>query len=269
MAVSRNWQNLKSFLRKAYNREVNEWFRDVPDDVPDNSVPRKQAKRACLILPKESQNMALIKQLTFRYVVQQTHLRPDVFGFDMNYVNESFTFKPQVKMFFRQDADAIPSGKRAVEGEIGFRIVDETSTTMTELKAKTLATKIKNEFAVGNGYIWKKGKHKVTYKDPEVGVDLRILALNETEGIEVVKKVLDVVDGIYDEDKLISIDPKKDSITNPTTTELVYGKQQKKQRWRPIANVRFQYAVLTVHKLQYRVVLVDRSKTYLNALEWA
>ena len=65
MPVSKNWSNLRSFLRKSYNKEVNEWFRDEPDPVPDNSTSRKNAKRACLILPKETQNTALLKALTF------------------------------------------------------------------------------------------------------------------------------------------------------------------------------------------------------------
>lgn len=268
MAVSKEWHNLKSFLRKTYNREVNEWFADEPEDVPDNSTSRKQAKRACIVRPKESQNMALIKMLNFRYQVQQVHLRPDVFGIDMDSYNESFVYRPQVKLYFQQDAAAVSSGRRAVEGELTFRLPNETSATMTKAKAKAIALKIKQEFATANGYVWKKGKYKVVYKDPEYGIDSRILALSEAEGIEVIKKLLDVVGAVYDDDKCNVVNPKKDSESNPTGTELVYGRQQKKTRWRPTANCRFQYAVLTIHKLQYRLILVDRSKKYLNALEW-
>ncbi len=269
MAVSKNWENLRSFLRKTYNKEVNEWFSDVPDDVPDNDVPRKQAKRACLVLPKESQNMAFLKMMTFRYQVQQVHLRPDVFGINFDQLNESVAYRPQVKLVFRQDAAAVPSGKRAVEGELTFRLMDETSESMTEAKAKLLAKKIKTEFALGNGYIWKKGKHLISYKDPALGLNSNILAISEAEGIKVAKKLIDVTGGVYDADKCTDHNPKRDSVTNPTGTEKVYGKFQKKTRWRPVANCRFQYAVLTIAKLQYRVILVDRSKKYLDALEWA
>jgi hypothetical protein len=91
---------------------------------------------------------------------------------------------------------------------------------------------------------------------------------DEAEGIETIKKVLSVTSAVYDADKLCVVEPKRGSENNPAGTELIYGKSQKKPRWRPAANVRFQYAVLTVNKLQYRIVLTDRSKTYLNALEW-
>ena len=269
MAVSKEWTNLKTFLRKTYNREVNEWFADEPEDVPENNTSRKQSKRACVIRPKESQNMALLKMMNFRYQIQQVHLRPDVFGVDMDSYNRNFAFRPQVKLYFRQDASNVSDSRRPVEGELTFRLPTETSETFTPVKARTLAIKIKNEFALGNGYVWKKGKFKVTYKDPEHGLDSRIFAISEAEGIEVVKKLCDVTDAVYDEDKCTVIEPKREAETNPINTEKVYGKNQRKQRWRPLVNVRFQYAVLTIHKLQYRIILVDRSKTYLNALEWA
>lgn len=268
MAVSKNWENLKSFLRKTYNKEVNEWFSDVPDDAPDNSSSRKQTKRACLILAKETQSLALLKMMTFRYVCQQVHLRPDVFGINFDNYNQDVSFRPQVRLYFKQDNAATADGRRPVEGEITFRLPNETSASITKTNAKILALKIKAEFATGNGYVWKKGKWKLCYKDLEHGIDSRILAISEVEGIEVIKKVLDVVGAVYDVDKLSVIEPKRSSENNPASTELIYGKSQKKSRWRPTANIRFQYAVLTISKLQYRIILVDRSKTYLNALEW-
>lgn len=269
MAVSKNWSNLRSFLRKTYNREVNEWFRDVPDDVPDNASSRKQAKRACLILPKETQNMALMKMMVFRYECQRTHLRPDIVGVPYEPYQETVKFKPQIHLFFLQDAEATPLDKRPVEGQIAIRLVDESSATMTEAKAKALALKIKSEFASGNGYIWKKGKIKCVCKDPQNGLDLAILSISEAEGIEVIKKVYDLIDKTYDESLVRIIDPKRNSVTNPTTSSLVYGKQRKDRRWRPVANVRFQYATLTVHGMQYRIVLVDRTRRFLDAIEWA
>lgn len=186
----------------------------------------------------------------------------------MDSYNRNFSFRPQVKLFFRQDASQAPSGRRPVEAELTYRLPNETSETFTEAKAKLVAKAIKREFCQGNGYIWKKGKHKVVYKDAEYNLNSRMLCLTEADGIELAKKLCDVTGATYSDDNCGVVEPKRDSETNPTGTERVYGKTQKKQRWRPKANVRFQYAVLTIHKLQYRIILVDRSKTYLNALEW-
>ncbi len=178
-------------------------------------------------------------------------------------------FRPQVHLFFKQDSSAVSGGKRAVKGQISFRLMNETSATMTEAKAKVLATKIKNEFALNNGYIWKKGKIKCTYKDWELGLHLNILSLSETEGREVINKILDVLEAHYNNDYLRVSEPKRNSENNPTATSLVYGKLRKDTRWRPTANVRFRYAVLTIHGMQNRIILVDSSNTFLDALEWA
>ena len=268
--VSREWANQKSFLRKVYNREVNEWFRDIAEnELLDNSTARKQAKKACLIQSKDSQNMSLIKMLSFRHLVQQTHLMTNCYGIPIDSYQETVKFRPQVHLFFRQDSSAVSGDRRPVEGQISFRLINETSATMSETKARLLATKIKNEFALNNGYIWKKGKLKCVYQDFTNGLDLRVLSLSETEGIEVINKIIDVVGANYNNDYLRVSEPKRSSETNPTTSSLVYGKQRKDKRWRPTANVRFRYAVLTVHGMQHRIILVDRSKTFLDALEWA
>ena len=267
MSISRNWKNLKSFLRKSYNKEVNEWFRDVEASIPDNSSPRRQAKRACLILPKDSQNIAMMKMHVFRFNVQRVHTWSTSYGMPIEGYQEKVTFRPQVHLFFRQDISATPSGRRAVEGQISFRLMNETSATMTETKARILATRIKNEFALSNGYVWKKGNKKYTYLDKDDGVDLRILSISQTEAVELIKKILDVLQYVYDENNLQEIEPKRNSENNPQGTNFVYGKQRKKARWRPTANIRFRYASLTVHGMQNRIVLVDRTFTFFSALE--
>lgn len=270
MAVSREWANQRSFLRKVYNREVNEWFRDVgQNELLDNSTARKQAKKSCLIQSRDSQNMSLLKMSTFRQLVQQTHLISNCYGIPIEPYQETVTFRPQVHLFFKQDSSAIPTGKRAVQGQISFRLINENSATMTESKARILATKIKNEFALNNGYIWKKGKLKCVYKDLKQGLDLNILSLSKTEAIEIIRKMCDVADAVYDSDLLRISEPERNSLTNPTSRSLVYGKQRMDKRWRPTANVRFQYAVLTVHGMNHRIMLVDRTNRNLAAYEWA
>ena len=270
MAVSREWANLKSFLRKVHNREVIEWFRDVEEnELLDNSTARKQAKKACLIQSQDDKNMTIIKMLIFRQLVQQTHLLTNCYGIPIDFHQETVTFRPQVSLFFSQDSSAVATGRKPVKGQISFRLINETSTTMTEAKAKVLATKIKNEFAINNGYIWKKGKISCLYKDKEHGLKLNIFAISETSGKEVINKVVDVVGASYNNDYLKVTEPKRNSENNPTTSKLIYGKLRKDPRWRPTANVRFRYAVLSVHGMQNRIVLVDRTRNYLDALEWA
>ena len=210
MAVSNNWKNLRSFLRKTYNREVNEWFRDVPNNVPDNSTARRQAKRASLILPNDSQNIALIKSLSFRYNVQRIQTWSTSYGMPIDEYQQKVTFRPIVHLFFRQDLGAVPDGRRPIRGQVAFRLINETSATMTENKARSLAVRIRSEFANNDGYVWKKGKNKYTYKHLDEGANFSVLSISETEGKEVIQKVLDVMGLTYIEDFFQEILPKKD-----------------------------------------------------------
>ncbi len=270
MAVSREWANQKSFLRKVHNREVNEWFRDVEEnELLDNSTARKQAKKSCLIQSRDTQNMTLIKMLTFRQLVEQSHLISNCYGIPIDSYQETVRFRPQVHLFFSQDSSAVSGDREPVRGQISFRLMNESSASMTEAKAKLLATRIKNEFALNNGYIWRKGKLKCFYKDLETGLILNILSLSEADGKEVINKVIDVLEANYNNNYLKISDPQRNSETNPTTSSLVYGKLRKNIRWRPIANVRFKYASLSVYGMKHRIVLVDRTNRYLDALEWA
>lgn len=269
MAVSRNWINQRSFLSQTYNQEVNAWFEDIPTPEPDNTTSREQAKKACLVEPNDSQNMALIKLLTFRYSVQKVHLRPDVYGIESIPFQENVSFRPQVTLFFTQDASAAVPDRRRMEGQISFRLVNETSATITKAKAQDLAEAIRDNMTVPSNFIWKKGKIKLIYQDPQYGLNLNIMALNKAEGLIVIQKMIAIVGATYNSDFLKTSEPEKASSTNPSETVLVYEKQRKQRRWRPTGNVRFRYALLTVHGMQNRIALVDTTLRYHSALIWA
>lgn len=269
MAVSRNWINQRSFLRQTYNQEVNDWFEDITTSEPDNYTAREQAKKACLVEPNDSQNMALIKLMTFRYTVQKVHLRPDVYGIESVPYQENVSFRPQVTLFFTQDASAAIPDRRRMEGQISFRLVNETSASMTKAKAQNLAEIIRSNMTVPSNFIWKKGKYKLIYKDPQYGLNLNIMALNKTEGLKLIHKLIAIVEAEYNPDLLKTSEPEKESQTNPTEKVLVYEKQRKQRRWRPTGNVRFRYALLSISGMQNRITLVDTTSQYLDSLIWS
>jgi hypothetical protein len=266
MTISREWQFQKDFLRRTYNREVNEYFRDVdPNQIPENISSRQAAKRACLIMPKDSQNMALHKQMTFYFVVHRAHLKPDIYGIPADTFQEEVKFRPQIQLFFRQDAEAVPDNYTALTGQISFRLMNETSQSLTRAELTRIANEIKREFATGTGYIWKRGKVKRVCKDSENGLNLSILCLNESEGTEIVRKVYDIIGKTYDPDKCTTVNPERNS-ENVTGTEIIIGETVRKRRWRPTANVRFTHAVALVHGKTKGIVLVDRTGRYLDPL---
>ena len=266
MAVSSEWQFLKSFLRKTYNKEVNEYFRDVdPSEIPENIDARQSAKRSCLIMPNDSQNISLMKQINFYFNFHKAHLKPDVYGTPVDSFQEEVTFRPIVQLFFRQDDDAVPDDYQPIRAQISFRLMNETSQTITKTHLTAIANEIKTQFASGNGYVWSKGKIKRVCKDSENGLNLNILCINETDGTEIIKKIYDIINKTYNEDKCSTVNPERNSVNTPGS-QTILNTTVKKKRWRPTANVRFTHAVALIHGLSKGVVLVDRTGRYLDVL---
>lgn len=268
MAVSKNWLNLRSFLRKTYNREVNEWFRDVQDATPDNSTSRKQAKRACLILPTESQNMASIKMQTFRYIVQRTHLRPHVFGNPVGRAQAQRKYKPQIFFYFRQDEIESDLDKSPLDGQISYRLMDETSETISKTKLTSIANKVKSEFGGSVEFIWKKGKSLASYTDRDKGYQFQLLVRNKTDAKEIISKVLRTNSDTPNWAKLRYQEADIPSEAFPTTKGNlnILGELIAEPIQRPIINVRFQYAYCNIWGKREPVILYDRSFKFFNAL---
>jgi hypothetical protein len=268
MAISRNWQNLKSFLRKSYNKEVNEWFKDIVNDSPDNSTARKQAKRACLILPEESQSMALMKMLAFRFTVQQVHLRPDIYGVPIGTMDAQRKYRPQVFLEFLEDELDVEAGYARVDGRISFRMMSSSSETISKSTLIAMAKKIKTEFGANNGYLWKKGKDLASYVDKPKGYQFQLLVKTKESAKELIGKVLDIQSDTPNWDKLSYKEADNPTGTYPTISgnTTILGTVYKQPRIRPIAIVRFHRAYCAIWGKPNPVILYDRTSPHLNIL---
>jgi len=254
-------EHFQSACRLVVNRLVREDFSDLDDDgsQPNITTARGSLKQACLHEDSDSLLMTVGKLLMY-YIVHggAKRLHPAMYAIPTVDFQEDVSFRPWVHFYFSQDGHAVPDGFTPIQSELGFRLISETSATMTEAKAITLAREIKRVFAPsGQGYVWSKGKVKVTYLDKERGYDFRINALNKLEGETLIKKFLDVKNHPFVDDYLIEHDPNRNSLNNPVQTRTVYGKQKKVKRWRPTGNVRFRYAALFIDGLSEPVMLVD------------
>ncbi|NJN13888.1 MAG: hypothetical protein HC815_40875 [Richelia sp. RM1_1_1] len=149
-------------------------------------------------------------------------------------------------------------------GEITFRLMDETSATISRTKAEVLAKAIKREFTSPT-FIWEKGWYKYTYKDVERGYDFRLLVKSKTEGVAIVRKVLEVQGHPFSDDNQQYIDHDRTYSLNPGTHR-VYGSTAKKPIQRPRVDVRFRYAQLLVHGRVNAINLVAMSDVGLKSV---
>lgn len=263
-------EHLQSVCRLVVNRMVREDFSDLGGDDWDKEIAsaRGSLRVACTHEDQDSLNMTVARLLTY-YMVQgkAARLHPPIYGIPTEEYQENVRFKPQVHLFFAQDSAAVPEGEIPIRAEINFRLINETSASLTRSDAENLARQIRSEFVVGHsGYTWNKGKILCSYRDRELGYKLQIYAISDEEGEAVAKKVLSIRNHSFNPDKFTPSIPKRNSVNNPTGKDLVFGKQVDKPRWRPTAKVRFRWASLHIHGLKNDVMLVDTTGHYRDAL---
>lgn len=259
MALPENfsaWEHLQSTLIRAYNQEVRQEFSDLGDD-DDLTVPRSSLRVACRITDDDSALQCLVRMMLFYFTVRRARdVQAPIYGIPIDTYQANVRFRPMVKLYFRQDLDAVPEGRRPVEAVISYRIRNETSQTITEAELRSHAQRIRSEFATGGRYVWTKGRVLVTYKDLNNGLNLQIYAISKAEAVQVIRKVLDCAQVPYDEDRVVTHTSEEDFPANPGT-QLILGKPRRKPVRRPVANVRFQRATASIWGIPNDICLVD------------
>ncbi|MDM9582315.1 hypothetical protein [Nostoc sp. GT001] len=266
MALPENlgsFEHLQNVYRQQFNRQVSEYFKDLGDTwEPEINTSRGSLRTACTMTDEDSAPvMAMRHKLLY-----------DVLGYGRSNLavlygrNESqdipVTGHPKVWFYFSQDAASVAEGTSKLDAECSFRLMDETQSTITESKARTLATEIKNLFVVAKeGIILTKGKNQYLYFHKEKGYRLRVYGNTEADAVDVIKKLLQLTNTTYDQERLTIAVPKRSNTSAPET-QIVYGQSTKKKRFRPTANVRFRYAYLEIPGRANPVFLVDTTYRY-------
>ncbi|MCT7949997.1 hypothetical protein NG798_09380 [Ancylothrix sp. C2] len=266
MAIPDNFspfEHLQDLLRKFENKKVLKYFRNVDVDNDLNlNIPETNLKYACTHQDKDTASMTIMRILLFHFLInsestfQDEH--PPILGIPA--ADSGIIHRPQVKLFFLEDSADVDDGFSPLWLECSFRLNDETSETMTEAKAGILAKKIEQIFGANGGYIFKKGKEKYLYLDKEEGYDFRLLARSETDARNLIEKVLLIRNHVIKPAILDKMNRDDEMTAFPTVPpkKLVFGKQRNAKRKRPIADVRFAYAILHIDGLVNPVQLYSR-----------
>ncbi|MEM9922507.1 MAG: hypothetical protein AAF915_01915 [Cyanobacteria bacterium P01_D01_bin.50] len=240
------WEHLQNIIRLDHNKAIYQYFNKTPNN--DLSTTKSKLKHACLIKDNDTATMVLMRMWLFEITVGRAQaIQTPVYGIPVQELQREIKFKPQIRLYFREpyDKDVHGDGTSRVNGEITFRLVDESSETISRAKAEKLARDIKNEFAQPI-FTWEKGWFKSTYLDIEKGYDLRLLVKSKTEGERIVKQVLKILNHTFNKDNFQFIEHDRTYPVNPGTHR-VYGSTVKKWRKRPRANLKFNYAQLLIH----------------------
>lgn len=261
------WENLQSSLIRVQNRIVLEEFSDAADD--DISTPRSQLKRACMHRDDDSALMTSIR-LDFFYIVlrKAQDYHPAIYGLPTTSFQEVRKFLPQIQLYFLEDFEDVEGGYARVSGEISFKLMNQTAETLSEAELRSYGNRVKSSFGAANGFVWKKGKVMASYYEQKKGYRLRLFCRNDTEARRVIEQALDIQSHTPDWKFLNISENEEVSQAFPTIppTDLILGRTRRLPRKRPIADVRFQYAVSHIWGLPNPVVLYDRVFKFRKAL---
>ncbi|MFB2880872.1 hypothetical protein [Floridanema aerugineum] len=258
-----SWEHLLKIIRNFHNWRVRDFFKHDRYDrhvrEPRIDRPVNNLMQACIIGPNDSAIVVLVRVIFFEISLgNAARLQPIYYGLPVQPFDEDrMDDHPQILLYFEEDLAVTPDGFSRVQAHINFRLMDETPSTMTQTKAKVIANKIKAAFGVIPTWDFTKGKYIYSYQDRKKGYWLQIYAINKTEAVGVIKKILSIQGHEYDEDRLKESNaPGKQSNNNPGS-HVIYGQTVRKKRYRPEKKVRFRYALLKLDGFGAPIVLYD------------
>jgi hypothetical protein len=266
-----SWEHFQNVWRRIHNRNVAQYFRDVgPEDWdPDINTSRGSLRVASTIDDNDTAMQAIARWLFFHGDVRgwDAFTEP-IYGVPVGYYHQTRKFRPQIGLFFREDARDVEEGYTALRSQICFRLINESSESITRAELERLGNRIKTEFGAANGYRWHRGKTLLSYYEPDKGYKFRIYSFTEGDGRQLIDKVLSI-QGHNPDWKYLTInenaEPTQAFPTVPPTMNII-GKRLRAPRTRPSGYVRFQYAVCSIWGATKPVPLFDRSYRFLDPL---
>lgn len=268
-----DFEHLQDVWRRIHNRRVNEHFRDLADPDTDweaeIETPRGNLRVACTMKDADTADMCTIRTLLFWLVLgEAAALQAPIYGMPTFDYQEVRKFRPQIQLYFQEDYNDVAEGYAPVTGEISFRLMNQTSETLSQSEVTQYATRVRNAFASGSGFVWKKGKVMCAYTDRARGYQLQLICRNKAEGKSLIEQVLDIQNHTPDWKYLNTSENEEVMQQYPIVppNQVILGRSRRLPRARPIADVRFQFAALHIWGLPKPIVLVDRSGTRRGAV---
>lgn len=257
--------------KRIWNKLVREYFRDVSasESNLDLTTPRQALLKACLHREDDSLMLTVGRMQLFLHGTTYTRDQfPIVAGSLLNEVDAAITYRPRITLRFLENSEDVEAGFKPVEMEVSWRLINETSATITEAKLRAIANKIKTNFGAGNGRIFKKGRKMVRYRNREQGYDFLLRARDLAEGKDLVREILAMNGDVLDTKilKVSEVDDEADAFPYNPGTQVILGKRKSKPRRRPLVNVRFRDAYATVHGYNKPIYLYSRSSFIPDAL---
>ncbi len=261
MAVSRQWQMIRGFLRQTHNKEVHEYFKNNDEEL-DNSTGPRTAKACCLIGAQDSQGIAQLKIENFERLKRRAgyYDTPHDFLFLDNPNVEGY---PEVQLFFWEKySSAKARGYDQKRIRIGFRIYKDN---WPETELREMARKIKAKFATPI-VSFDLGEKTQVYFEAKAKIQFKIPVNTREEAIRLLDPVFELMEKTPNWDYLGEATRPQNS---KNETVRILGQTIRHGPKRPNVNCYFKYAIAKHYPDPSDYVLVDTTNTYANAYEFA
>lgn len=171
--------------------------------------------------------------------------------------------RPLIKLHFYSN----DNNKRA-EAEISIRIMDKIDdpepgsnlTKISEADLRVYAERIVNNFAKPTPYIWQKGKDCVSYRDRTVGLEGVYYCRSLADGVALIQRLLNIAGRTPKPEKIFHSQSTAPEVAFPDEPGSItlFGKQVDRPKRRPIVDVKFVRAEISLASLPDAIQLVDR-----------
>jgi len=197
-------EHLQDTTIKVVNHRVKSHFKDVgPEDwEPHLDTDRARLRVACTHTEKDTIHETITRLLLFNVEVGAAfNDLAHVYGMPTQDVHISFTFRPEVLFIFQEKAELAKKNKRVpLTFEYRFRLINETTSSMTQAKINQLETKIQQQFP--KNYLFKSGRYKFSYYNKEAGYQSLIQAYSVAEAKDLINRLHNISGGEPDWSKL-------------------------------------------------------------------
>jgi hypothetical protein len=239
-----------------------DWEKDI-------STPRASLRLACTHEEADSIDMTILRLWLFFGILRKAQdFHPAIFGIPSNSFQETTRYYPQVHLYFEEKSSEADVGYKPLRSQISFRLIGETTETLTSAEVLVIANKIKTLFSTTIPFFWKRGKELYSYIDQAKGYYFQILCFDETQAKKIVEQVLDIR-GHTPTWKLLNTKTNSEPTTSYPTipvTKTILGKPYKQPRCRPVGTVHFKAATLHIHGKPSPIVLVDPDRRYAASI---
>lgn len=263
-----SFEHLQRVYRQQFNRQVQEYFKDLGETwEPEVNTARGSLRVACTMTDDDSAPMMAMRHKLFYDVLGYGRANLGIiYGTGMMDA-PPVAGHPQMFFVFTQDEAATPPEESPIQHEKSVRLMKysctpgNTKPAITKTNLIEFAAEVKAQFlSSSRGITYTTGNKSASYTDPENGFAKGnyLLVNSRADAVEVYKKICNVIDVTFKDEKLVVSDPDKQSTTTATAGKItVLGKQIQNRRYRPVAVLRFRYAYVSLGALVPPVFLLD------------